>query len=67
MIIQTKPEPYCPQCGARMRLIRPKPGQSFSPFWGCMGYPECKGARGIESDGTPEIYDDEQPIILKKE
>ena len=47
--IQTKPEPACPECGARMRLRRPKSGQ----------YPDCRGTRDIGDDGRPII--DEEP------
>jgi ssDNA-binding Zn-finger/Zn-ribbon topoisomerase 1 len=54
MIIQTKPVPYCPECGARMSLRRPKPDQSWEPFWGCSTFPECRGTRNIMSDGKPE-------------
>jgi ssDNA-binding Zn-finger/Zn-ribbon topoisomerase 1 len=59
--IQTKPVPYCPECGGQMALRRPKPHQDFEPFWGCTDYPRCKGTRDIDSDGKPvfdEIGDD---------
>ena len=59
MIIQTKPEPYCPICGAIMVLRRPKQGQTWSPFWGCNLFPDCKGTRNINPDGTPEDDEDE--------
>lgn len=40
--------PRCPRCGRPMqrRTARqgPKAGQ---PFWGCTGYPECKGIRPV--------------------
>ncbi len=45
--IRTKPEPYCPVCGAKMTLHRPKPHQKFDPFWGCSEYPDCKGTREV--------------------
>lgn len=58
--MQTKPEPYCPKCGAKMILRRPKPGQSWSPFWGCSQFPECKGTRQIDREtGKPEKIGDE--------
>jgi disulfide bond formation protein DsbB len=53
-VVITKPEPYCPICGAKMVLKRPKPNQDWKPFWGCSQYPDCKGSRGIMDDGTPE-------------
>jgi len=52
--IRTKPEPYCPECGGRMKLRRPKLGQKWSTFWGCVDYPNCEGTRQIMSDGRPE-------------
>lgn len=54
-IIQTKPAPSCPSCGARMILRRPKPGgKDFKTFWGCNRWPDCHGTRNIDSDGKPE-------------
>ncbi|MBY5940560.1 DNA topoisomerase III [Halomonas sp. DP5N14-9] len=44
---RTKPEdgPDCPDCGKAMRLRSGKaPGKTrATKFWGCSGYPECKG------------------------
>lgn len=56
--IRTKPEPYCPGCGARMALRRPRANQDWEAFWGCSQYPQCKGSRDILSDGTPDLDDD---------
>ena len=54
----TKPEPYCPNCGAKMVLHKSKiTGRWFDPFWGCSQYPDCKGTRDIDDDGRP-IYDE---------
>jgi len=46
--------PTCPQCGKPMALRTARKGQrAGSQFWGCSGYPECKGTRPLEaSDGT---------------
>lgn len=55
IVIQTKPEPYCPECGARMVLRRPPQGKNWRPFWGCNQYPDCHGTRQIGSDGKPII------------
>ena len=46
--------PACPQCGKPMALRTACKGQrAGSQFWGCSGYPECKGTRPLEaSDGT---------------
>ena len=57
-VIQTKPEPSCPDCGAKMVLRKPKKGQYWEPFWGCMDYPDCKGTREIMADGRPEEDDE---------
>ena len=56
--IRTKPVPYCPECGARMVLRRPRPGQSWRAFWGCNRWPDCSGKRRIMEDGLPEQDDD---------
>ena len=53
--IQTRPEPWCPVCGAKMVLKRPRPGQDWKPFWGCSEYKYgCRGTRNIGPDGRPE-------------
>lgn len=33
--------PSCPQCGGPMQLRSGK----FGEFWGCLGYPDCRGTR----------------------
>ncbi len=36
--------PNCPQCGKAMALRTAKQGQNAGQhFWGCIGYPDCKG------------------------
>ena len=64
--IRTKPVPYCPECGAQMRLRRPNPAWSrqFEPFWGCSAYPDCNGKRNIMEDGRPEMDADEPPQFV---
>ena len=45
--------PLCPLCGKGMRQRTAKQGpHAGQPFWGCSGYPECRGTRAIagESD-----------------
>jgi four helix bundle suffix protein len=38
------PIPPCPQCGKPMALRTAKTGKNAGrQFWGCTGYPECKG------------------------
>jgi ssDNA-binding Zn-finger/Zn-ribbon topoisomerase 1 len=55
--IRTEPKPYCPDCGAQMRLRRPRTGQNWKAFWGCSQYPECRGIRNIDENGDPESDD----------
>jgi len=46
--------PLCPQCGKPMALRTARKGQQAgAQFWGCSGYPECRGTRALEaSDGS---------------
>lgn len=39
--------PSCPVCDGQM--IRRKPRHGGHPFWGCSGYPSCRGTRNIDS------------------
>ena len=40
--------PKCPQCGKIMTLRTAKGGNTpGSQFWGCTGYPECKGTATV--------------------
>lgn len=40
--------PVCPKCGKPMALRTARKGSNAgSQFWGCCGYPECKGVRQI--------------------
>lgn len=42
-------KPNCPNCGKPMVLRTARKGQKAGqPFWGCSGYPECKGTRLVE-------------------
>jgi len=40
--------PECPQCGDTMvkRVIK-KGANSGSIFWGCTGFPKCRGTRAV--------------------
>jgi four helix bundle suffix protein len=41
--------PECPKCGEPMALRTARKGKNAgSQFWGCCGYPACKGLRPIE-------------------
>ena len=43
---QDSSRPICPKCGAAMRIIRPRPTDTWKPFWGCTQYKVtgCKGS-----------------------
>jgi len=41
--------PTCPECGKKMRKCIAKAGTNAgNPFWGCSGFPDCKGIRKFE-------------------
>ena len=41
---RTDPIPVCPKCGKPMALRTAQKGaKTGKQFWGCSGYPECKG------------------------
>ena len=45
--------PACPACGGLMALRTARKGaRAGSQFWGCAGYPECRGTRAIGSGGA---------------
>jgi ssDNA-binding Zn-finger/Zn-ribbon topoisomerase 1 len=42
--------PECPECGKSMRQRTAKAGKNAGqPFWGCAGFPECKGVRNLDA------------------
>lgn len=43
--------PFCPDCGIDMR---PRVGK-YGKFWGCSGYPICKGSRQFKCNGNHSI------------
>jgi four helix bundle suffix protein len=46
---ETEDAPVCPDCGKPMKKRTAKSGKSAgSAFWGCTGYPECRGVRKYE-------------------
>ena len=45
--VSLDPAPQCPLCGKPMRRRKSAKG----PFWGCSGFPECKGSRPIGPEG----------------
>jgi restriction system protein len=41
--------PCCPKCGKPMRQRTARTGpHAGEPFWGCTGYPDCKGIRSVQ-------------------
>jgi four helix bundle suffix protein len=43
--------PECPQCGKAMVLRTAKSGRNAgSQFWGCSGYPDCRGACPLDGE-----------------
>ena len=41
--------PCCPKCGKPMRQRTARTGpHAGQPFWGCTGYPDCKGIRSVQ-------------------
>jgi four helix bundle suffix protein len=51
---RTEKQLTCPLCGKLMVLRTARKGErAGAQFWGCSGYPECRGTRPIEaSDGS---------------
>ena len=52
------PCPSCPLCGKPMvRRTTRKGVQTGSQFWGCTGYPECRGTRRLDEKAEPHRSD----------
>lgn len=49
MNLPEAPSETCPQCQSKMRKRKGANG----PFWGCTGYPDCKGTKPIGKQKTP--------------
>ena len=49
-------KPRCPVCGQAMLLRTARKGaKTGQPFWGCSGYPDCKGTLPAgSSDGADQ-------------
>lgn len=53
--VPTQQTPPCPQCNRPMRLRTAKQGSNAgSQFWGCSGYPECKGTKKFEPNSSDD-------------
>jgi restriction system protein len=47
------PAPTCPLCSESMVLRQARQGRNAgSRFWGCRGYPECRGTRPFDADAS---------------
>jgi four helix bundle suffix protein len=47
-----EPAPTCPECGKPMHQRKAKTGpHAGQSFWGCTGYPDCKGTRKLQDSG----------------
>lgn len=42
----------CDSCGKKMRLNKPKENSTWSPFWGCTGFPSCKNTKKVEQNNA---------------
>ena len=51
--------PVCPECGKPMARRKARSGKNASrDFWGCTGYPNCRGVRAVEDGrkvGEPSL------------
>jgi four helix bundle suffix protein len=53
-----EPLPACPECGKPMHKRKARAGNNAGQeFWGCSGYPECKGSRRFQ----PSLSTHNQP------
>ena len=54
--------PPCPRCGKPMALRTARKGpHAGSQFWGCSGYPECKGTRPLDAGDRADGSDGSKP------
>jgi len=57
-----KSSPVCPLCGKPMALRTARKGaHAGSQFWGCSGYPECKGTQKVDGADRSVRSDREKP------
>ena len=60
-VVPATDTPNCPLFGKAMRLRTAKQGRNTgSQFWGCSGYPECKGTRKYQA-GASDRADQPDP------
>lgn len=52
------PPPACPECGKSMHLRKAKNGPNAGKsFWGCTGFPGCKGLREVKDETSQRAQD----------
>ncbi len=51
----------CPECGLPMKLRQSK----FGPFYGCTGYPECRGTASADVADSPSSAPAPAPVSRK--
>jgi four helix bundle suffix protein len=55
---RTEQPPNCPDCGKAMALRTARQGKrTGSRFWGCTGFPECRGTREFERSDVSKRSD----------
>lgn len=47
-------KPSCPKCGSAMKLVRPRPADTWSEFWGCVNF-RVTGCKGSISSPTKAV------------
>jgi DNA topoisomerase-1 len=59
---ETEEAEACELCGKQMQLKRGR----FGPFYGCLGYPDCRNIRRVSKSGQvsapPEVLDEKCPV-----
>ena len=61
-VIPAEQTPNCPKCSKPMRLRTAKQGSNAgSQFWGCSGYPECKGTLKYKASSDDRRDQADQP------
>ena len=59
---QANKAPNCPLCVRPMALRTARKGpRAGSQFWGCSGYPQCKGTRALETSDGSDRSDGSKP------
>ena len=58
---QEEGAPDCPECGKPMKRRKARSGANAGhEFWGCTGYPNCRGIREIQATGNDGERQDRQ-------